>query len=636
MRVGVLVTANASTSYGACVPPALACHRRAFRAVCRATGASQSHESGLLAATEAGRQGAAVHEVKAQAQDATGAPAAQRRPGRPPGHPAWNKGVPHSETHRKRISMKLKQKWKDPDFRSSVTESMLGKEAWNKGRGHDADTLLKMSEAKLGKRQPVATRKLIAAAAKGRKYSEEARAEVGDRFRGKPKSPEHRSKLAAVARRRHAATRVLRAVEAVYSAASSPPPAGASGPRSPGTSGGGASGGSPPAPTTSSGAMGGGGAGGNGGASGASMGSVRAAAYSMGLTGLSDSSGKRLSRTQILNTFKSELREYRTLQEELSTWTAAFREKNNRKPNLVDVQRTGIPWLIEKFKQYVVLRDRLFSDTSLLRNKLQDAIPDPESVRSANGGASMPTYGSMGPTNANGPNAGARSAVAARFGAVMDYKMQRQARSGGAAAGTGATAASPAAAGGASASVGAGTATFRAGQQPGAGTAGDQDLAPKLQVSSQAPPRVKLAMQAALEYRQQKAHATKAAADAAAAAARLPTSTGASSAASPAGKQASTIGATAGNGAATGTATISSNSTGSLAAAAATPALPNAGPSSRPVVDGSGSSLQPPSIAPSSGMPLPAQSGAGSNPTAAEEQPIATLPPVAIPAPAMG
>jgi hypothetical protein len=112
----------------------------------------------------------------------------------------------------------------------------------------------------------------------------------------------------------------------------------------------------------------------------------------MGLTGLSDSSGRRLSRTQILNTFKAELREYRTLQvralvglqpwtrratgllwtvlagricvvvtwwnmpthahaptqnrrceqEELSTWTAAFCEKNKRKPSLVDVQRTGV------------------------------------------------------------------------------------------------------------------------------------------------------------------------------------------------------------------------------------------------------------------------------------------------------
>jgi hypothetical protein len=62
-------------------------------------------------------------------------------------------------------------------------------------------------------------------------------------------------------------------------------------------------------------------------------------------------------------------------QEELSTWTAAFVEKHNRKPSLVDVQRTGIPWLIERFKQYVVLRDRLFSDTSVLRGKLQESIP---------------------------------------------------------------------------------------------------------------------------------------------------------------------------------------------------------------------------------------------------------------------
>ena len=35
----------------------------------------------------------------------------------------------------------------------------------------------------------------------------------------------------------------------------------------------------------------------------------------------------------------------------------------------------GIPWLIDRFKQYVVLRDRLFSDTSVLRGKLQEAIP---------------------------------------------------------------------------------------------------------------------------------------------------------------------------------------------------------------------------------------------------------------------
>jgi hypothetical protein len=52
------------------------------------------------------------------------------------------------------------------------------------------------------------------------------------------------------------------------------------------------------------------------------MGAVRASAYSMGLTGLSAGSGKRLSRTQILNTFKSELREYRLLQVGAGCWLA--------------------------------------------------------------------------------------------------------------------------------------------------------------------------------------------------------------------------------------------------------------------------------------------------------------------------
>lgn len=519
-----------------------------------------------------------------QPDAAAGAAPPRRGPGRPPGIPAWNKGVPHSETHRKRISMKLTQKWKDPEFKRSVSESLTvggtpptlctlradvaslppqstrpaagqrlhgplprlpqraggcltaalllppspwrpavqGKQAWNAGQAHDADTVRKMSEAKLGRRQPLATRKRMSQAAMGRSMGEDARAAVGDRFRGQPKSPEHRSKLAAMARRRHAATRVLRAVEAVYSAASAAPGGGtpaagsgpvppapapaSSGPRSPGGGAGAmAPAGSPPA--GSGAAMSGGSAAGAAAGAGRRMGAVRAAAYSMGLTGLSDGSGKRLSRTQILNTFKAELREYRTLQvggavagaalglggrgarwpgllsrpgpawpagsawhallpalpahlprrsahaprlppaaacavpqEELSTWTAAFREKNNRKPNLVDVQRTGaglppawrartwscrgaarwlagrrplrpalpaarvltcrapggaaaavagIPWLIDKFKQYVVLRDRLFSDTSVLRGKLQEAIPG------GNGGQWIPKTSMM-------------------------------------------------------------------------------------------------------------------------------------------------------------------------------------------------------------------------------------------------
>ena len=181
-----------------------------------------------------------------------------------------------------------------------------------------------MAEAKLGKRRSPATRRLMAQAHLGSGHlGEEARAEVGDRFRGQPKTPEHRLKLAAVARRRHAATRVLRAVEAVYSAAgaSNPGSSGGTGGVAPANSMGGNMGGggngSVSAPSSGSSTGGGGSAGGN-------MGAVRASAYSMGLTGLSAGSGKRLSRTQILNTFKSELREYRLLQVGAGCWLAGW------------------------------------------------------------------------------------------------------------------------------------------------------------------------------------------------------------------------------------------------------------------------------------------------------------------------
>ena len=37
----------------------------------------------------------------------------------------------------------------------------------------------------------------------------------------------------------------------------------------------------------------------------------------------------------------------------------------------------GIPWLINKYKQYVLMRERLLNDTQKLRTKLQNSIPEP-------------------------------------------------------------------------------------------------------------------------------------------------------------------------------------------------------------------------------------------------------------------
>ena len=39
----------------------------------------------------------------------------------------------------------------------------------------------------------------------------------------------------------------------------------------------------------------------------------------------------------------------------------------------------GIPWLINQYKQYVLMRERLLNDTQKLRTKLQKAIPEPNS-----------------------------------------------------------------------------------------------------------------------------------------------------------------------------------------------------------------------------------------------------------------
>ena len=42
--------------------------------------------------------------------------------------------------------------------------------------------------------------------------------------------------------------------------------------------------------------------------------------------------------------------------------------------------RAGVPWLINKYKLYIVLRERLLMDTPHLRGSLSAARPGPETV----------------------------------------------------------------------------------------------------------------------------------------------------------------------------------------------------------------------------------------------------------------
>jgi len=50
-----------------------------------------------------------------------------------------------------------------------------------------------------------------------------------------------------------------------------------------------------------------------------------------------------------------------------------------RSDNTLLLCSAGIPWLINQYKQYVLMRERLLNDTQKLRTKLQKSIPEPNS-----------------------------------------------------------------------------------------------------------------------------------------------------------------------------------------------------------------------------------------------------------------
>jgi hypothetical protein len=290
---------------------------------------------------------------------------------------AWNKGIPISEAARDKMSQGMKNKWKDPEYRAQMSSCLKGKTAWNKGRRMSDETREKMRQAKLNHQVSRETRQKMSLARRGKSLSPEAAARVSARLAGKSKSDEHKAAIAATQRRRHAAIRVLHAVEDVYKGSE-----------------------------TSS-------EGGNGGST-----------KSQSHKPLPRSA--RLKSDRILDAFKTELREYRALQEELSPWTKAFQERHGRKPTMLDVQRTGIEWLVSRYKQYIVLRDRLFNETSILRSRLTE---EGKLSAAAAGGLghgqppqSLSLPKSLTLTNANGPTPLARSVMATRVASALSYK----------------------------------------------------------------------------------------------------------------------------------------------------------------------------------------------------------------------
>lgn len=335
---------------------------------------------------------------------------------------AWNKGKKMSPATREKISAALKARWSDdPEYKKAVIAGNTGRTAWNKGKQLSEEHRHNQSLALTGRKVTKAFRKKMSDIASQRPPpSEAARVAMSDAKKGKPLSEEHKAEISAGQKRRVAAARVLQAVEAVYLAETA-----TSNKMLP-------EGGLPVAGRKP--------AGGNG------------------------AGGKRPNKTQVVAAFKAELREYRSLQQELLPWTDAFFEKNGCRPGLKDVQATGIVWLIERYKRYILLRERLKNDTQQLRTKLDGNIQE----------SSAESFNSTG------------SAIATRLMAAHSYQANKEAAATAAALGV------------------------------PRNTNKSLESKPKNVVDgkvaalshSQTPLRARQAMQAALEYRKNKAEAT--------------------------------------------------------------------------------------------------------------------------------
>lgn len=246
------------------------------------------------------------------------------------------------------------------------------------------ETRAKMSQAKINRTVPKDVRRKMSASHQGKKHTPETASLLSAKLRGRSKSAEHRMAIAAAQRKRHAAARVLKAIENVHRQSQA----------------------EGMLLSTARDVY--------GGPTSIAVGAAYHAAHHTSHTGslgtpklptspaaLGPSKRGRPkipppppsgSKGQMLEAYKLQLREYKALQEELAPWVKAFEQQAGRKPKLTDVEATRIPWLLEKYKKYVVLRERVMLDTTGVRGMLggsDAAQPEAPAVNGDSVGARM-------------------------------------------------------------------------------------------------------------------------------------------------------------------------------------------------------------------------------------------------------
>ena len=64
------------------------------------------------------------------------------------GKPSWNKGIPHTEESKLKISVANKGKKRSEEVKRKLSESHKGKNSWSKGMKFSEETKKKMSKSK--------------------------------------------------------------------------------------------------------------------------------------------------------------------------------------------------------------------------------------------------------------------------------------------------------------------------------------------------------------------------------------------------------------------------------------------------------------------------------------------------------
>lgn len=100
--------------------------------------------------------------------------------------------------------------------RTMHNSTTQGRPPWNKGRTMSEETRQKISVAKRNRTVSKDVRRKMSASHKGKTHTAATSALLSEKLSGRPKSTAHRMAIAAAQRRRHAAARVLKAVEDVH------------------------------------------------------------------------------------------------------------------------------------------------------------------------------------------------------------------------------------------------------------------------------------------------------------------------------------------------------------------------------------------------------------------------------------